>query len=222
MNYDMDFDLSKAFYYENGFYLTASVQRMGKFAAHLELFRRASRVASDIVECGVFKGASLGRFLKFRALFESPASRKIYGFDTFGAFPPADDPMDEEKREEFVSEAGDQSIPRQQLLGLFDGLELNENLELVEGDIRETAPAFCNDNPDLKISLLNIDVDLLEPTRICLEHLYPRVVSGGIVILDDYGAFPGATKAADDYFEGMGVNIQKLPYAFSIPFIEKP
>jgi hypothetical protein len=218
----MDFDLSKAFDYENGFYLTSSVQRMGKFASQLELFRRSSVLAGDIVECGVFKGASLSRFLKFRSLFETPASRKIYGFDTFDAFPPADDPMDEQKRQEFVSQAGSTSISRTQFLGLFDKLGLNENLELVKGDIRETVPAFCNDNPDLKISLLNIDVDLLEPTRICLEHLYPRVVSGGIVILDDYGAFPGATKAADDYFEDKGIAIGKLPYAFSIPFIEKP
>jgi hypothetical protein len=218
----MDFDLSKAFDYENGFYLTSSVQRIGKFASHLELFRHSSGLAGDIIECGVFKGASLSRFLKFRALFETPANRKIHGFDTFGAFPPADDPMDEKKREEFVSQAGSTSIPRQQLLDLFNGLGLNENLDLVEGDIRETIPAFCDDNPELGISLLNIDVDLLEPTRICLEHFYPRVVSGGIVILDDYGTFPGATKAADDYFEDKGVNIQKLPYAFSIPFIEKP
>tara|TARA_B100000315_G_scaffold252305_1_gene288832 strand:- start:342 stop:998 length:657 start_codon:yes stop_codon:yes gene_type:complete len=218
----MDFDLSKAFDYENGFYLTSSVQRIGKFATHLELFRRSSGLTGDVVECGVFKGTSFNRFVKFRALFETPASRKIYGFDTFDAFPPADDPMDEQRRQEFISEAGDQSISRPQLLCLFDKLGLNENLELVEGDIRETIPAFCDDNPDLKISLLNIDVDLLEPTRICLEHLYPRVVSGGIVILDDYSAFPGATKAADDYFEGMEINIQKLPSAFSIPFIEKP
>ncbi len=218
----MDFDLSKAFDYENGFYLTASVQRMGKFASHLEMFRRSLELAGDIVECGVFKGASLSRFVKFRSLFETPASRKIHGFDTFGAFPPADDPMDEQKREEFVSQAGSTSISRRQLLGLFDKLGLNENLELVEGDIIETVPAFCADHPELGISLLNIDVDLLEPTRVCLEHLYPRVVSGGIVILDDYGAFPGATKAADDYFEDKGVAIQKLPLAFSIPFIEKP
>ena len=212
----MDFD------FENGFYLTSSVQRIGKFANHLELFRRSSGLAGDLIECGVFKGASLSRFLKFRALFENPTGRKIYGFDTFGAFPPADDAMDEEKREEFVAEAGDKSISRAQLLGLFDELGLNENLELLEGDIRETIPTFCDDNPDLKISLLNIDVDLLEPTRICLEHLYPRVVSGGIVILDDYGAFPGATKATDDYFKDKGVAIQKLPFAFSVPFIEKP
>jgi len=218
----MDFDLSKAFEYENGFYLTSSVQRIGKFASHLELFRRSSGLAGDIVECGVFKGASLSRFVKFRVLFEALTSRKIYGFDTFGAFPSADDPMDEEKREEFVSQAGSTSISRRQLLSLFDKLGLNENLELVEGDIRETIPAFCDGHPDLKISLLNIDVDLLEPTRICLEHFYPRVVSGGIVILDDYGVFPGATKAADDYFEDKGVAIQKLPSAFSIPFIEKP
>ena len=73
----VDIDFSKAFEYENGFYLTAPVDRISKFATHLELFRRVSGLAGDIVECGVFKGASLSRLIKFRALFENPFSKTI-------------------------------------------------------------------------------------------------------------------------------------------------
>ena len=74
---------SQHFEYENGFYLTASVDRFSKFVTHLDLFRRISGLAGEIVECGVFKGASLCRWIKFRALLENPSSRRIIAFDTF-------------------------------------------------------------------------------------------------------------------------------------------
>ena len=48
---------------------------------------------------------------------------------------------------------------------------------------------------------MHIDVDLYEPTRGCLEYFYPRLVEGGVMICDDYGAplYPGAHKAWDEY-----------------------
>ena len=217
----MDFDLSQKFQYENGFYLTASVDRISKFATHLELFRRVSGLAGELVECGVFKGASLSRLIKFRALFENPYSKKIIAFDTFATFPEADYEPDRAKREAFVREAGDRSIGRGELIELLDALSLNQNLELIEGDILGTVPKYCEQNPELKISLLNIDVDLYDATAKCLELLYPRVTRGGIVILDDYGAFPGATKAIDEFLADRKVRIQKLPYSHAISFVEK-
>ena len=65
----------------------------------------------------------------------------------------------------------------------------------------------------MQIALLNIDVDIYEPTCVILEHLYPRVVSGGVVLLDDYKVFPGETKAVDDYFAGRPVKILQTPYS---------
>ena len=217
----MDFDLSKKSEYENGFYLTASVDRISKFATHLELFRRVSGIAGDIVECGVFKGASLSRLIKFRALFENPLSKKIIAFDTFSRFPEAGYEPDRAKREAFVREVGDRSIGRGELAELLEALSLNQNVELIEGDILETVPEYCEQNPELRISLLHIDVDLYEPTAKCLELLYPRVTRGGIVILDDYGAFPGANKAIDEFFAHEKIQIQKLSYSHAISFVEK-
>ena len=69
--------------------------------------------------------------------------------------------------------------------------------------------------------MLNIDVDMLAPTQTCLEHLFPRLVRGGIAILDDYGAFPGANKAIDDFFADTSATIQKLPYAANIAYVVK-
>ena len=52
-----------------------------------------------------------------------------------------------------------------------------------------------------KISLLRLDTDFFESTKKELEILYPRLVSGGVLIIDDYGHWKGSKKAVDEYFE---------------------
>lgn len=217
----LELDLSKQFYYENNFYLTAPINRISKFATHMDLFRRVSGIAGDIVECGVFKGVSLSRLIKFRALFENVYSKKIIAFDIFGEFPEAKYEKDVAKRAQFVREAGSRSISKEELVSLLVKLDLYQNIELIEGDILKTVPEYKDKNPHLKISLLHIDVDLHEATDVCLKELYPLVTKGGIVILDDYGAFAGANKAIDDFFADKKIKINKLPYANAISFVEK-
>ena len=216
-----DFDLEKQFEYENGFYLTSPVNRFSKFVTHLELFKRVSGLAGEIVECGVFKGASLSRFVKFRSLFENPFIKSIIAFDIFGEFPDAMYQLDEDKREEFIKNAGSTSISKEKLIAILKNLNLYQNIELIEGNIIETIPDYRKKNPHLKISLLHIDVDLYEATKVSLEELYQCVVKGGIIILDDYGAFPGANKAIDDFFRDTDVKINKLPYSNAISYVER-
>jgi Macrocin-O-methyltransferase (TylF) len=214
-------DCSQQFEYENGFYLTAPIDRVSKFITHLDLFRCISGLAGDIVECGVFKGASLCRWIKFRALLENPFSRRIVAFDTFGDFPDADFEPDQAPRARLLNAAGNRSIARADLESLLQRLGLNTNLDLIAGDILQSVPAYVRERPELKIALLNIDVDMLAPTRTCLEHLYPSLVRGGVAILDDYGAFPGANKAIDEFFAGTNVTIRKLPYTCNVAYVVK-
>jgi hypothetical protein len=216
----MTVDFNKQFEYENNFYLTAPVNRFSKFATHLELFRKVSHIPGDIVECGVFKGVSLSRFVKFRSLFDNLSSKKVIAFDVFGEFPEAQYEYDKEKREKFIQEAGNKSIGKGELISIFKELDLYQNIELVEGNILDTVPEYKTENPHLKISLLHIDVDLYEPTKVVLEEFYPLMVKGGIVILDDYGAFAGANKAIDDFFKAGNIKVQKLNYSYAISFVE--
>ena len=60
----------------------------------------------------------------------------------------------------------------------------------------ETIPATLPE----KIAILRLDTDWYESTRHELEHLYPRLVDGGVLIIDDYGYWDGARKAVDEYF----------------------
>lgn len=94
-------------------------------------------------------------------------------------------------------------------------------MELIKGNILETVPNYINDHPELKISLLNLDTDIYEPASVILELLFPRIVRGGVLIIDDYGVFPGETKAVDEYFQDKDVVINKFPFCMTPCYIVK-
>ncbi len=70
-----------------------------------------------------------------------------------------------------------------------------ERIHLVRGPVEETLPAAAPDG----LALLRLDTDWYESTRHELEHLYPRLATGGVLIVDDYGHWEGARKAADEH-----------------------
>ena len=214
-------DFSKSPEYENNFYLSCASSRFSKFLAHYELFKMTKDVPGALVECGVFKGASFVRFAGFRELFGGSSSHKLIGFDTFGEFPQTGYKKDQKYRARFIKNTGGESISKNQLLEVLKVKEITKNIELVEGDITKTVPGYVKENPHLKISLLNLDTDIYEPAIAILKHLWPRVVTGGGLILDDYGVFPGETKAADEYFKNKKVKILKFPFALSPSYVIK-
>lgn len=214
-------DFSKSFQYENDFYLSCDTTRFSKFIAHYELFSMVKDLPGAIVECGVFKGASFARFAGFRELFGGAFSHKLIGFDIFGDFPDTAFEADKAYRERFVEAAGASSISPEQLMEVLTQKRVEKNVELVPGDITKTVPAYVKANPHLKIALLNLDTDIYEPAVTILEELYPRLVKGGVLLLDDYGTFPGETKAVDDYFKGRPETIRKFPFAMTPCYIIK-
>ncbi|KAB1441291.1 TylF/MycF/NovP-related O-methyltransferase [Pseudodesulfovibrio senegalensis] len=205
-------DFAEPFDYENGFYLTCQSRRVGRLLAHYELYKMSLGLAGDIVECGVFKGASFVRWGMFRDLFETQQGRKLFGFDSFGTFPATNYEADKAELNLYLEEAGDQSISTEQLDEVLANKGIS-NYELIKGDINETVPRFVEERPEVRISLLNLDTDVYEPAVTILEHLYPKIVSGGILILDDYGVFPGETAAVDEYFAGQDVEIRGLGFS---------
>jgi hypothetical protein len=49
------------------------------------------------------------------------------------------------------------------------------------------------------LALLRLDTDWYESTRHELEHLYPRLSAGGVLIIDDYGHWKGSRRATDEF-----------------------
>ena len=210
------FDENKAFDYENGFYLTSSVDRMGNILAHYELYNRIIDLPGEVVECGVFRGGTLIQLASFRELLETENSRKIIGFDVFGEFPEAKNAADRKFRESWVQETNNEFLTKEELAYSFVHKGIG-NVELVKGDILETAKNYVAEHPELKIALLHIDTDIYEPAKEALRVFFDRVVKGGIVAFDDYGTVGGETKAVDEFFGEVKPELRKFRFAHGKP-----
>lgn len=214
-------DFGRAFDYENDFYLASDPSRLIKAIVQWEISKRIAGVPGAIIECGVFKGASLARLATFRQLLGGAAERRLIAFDTFASFPEAGLEADRERRECFIAEAGANSITAEQLDAVLRHKRLAENVEYVAGDICTTVPEYARTSPDLQIALLHVDVDLYEPSVVILEELFPRLAPGGVLMLDDYGTFPGETRAVDEYLAGRPERVQNLDFAAKPAFVVK-
>lgn len=215
----LGFDTDKEYDYENGFYLTSHITRLAKMLAHYDLYKSIVNLPGHIVECGVYKGSSLIRFATFREILENPYSRKIIGFDAFGKFPEQDDPDDLRFIDRFEG-AGGYGISVEELKKIFTYKKFN-NYELIKGDILQTVPKYLSEHPELKIALLHIDVDVYQPTVTILNTFYDRVITGGLVVLDDFATVAGETRAIDEFFAENNVVIKKLPISHIPAYIRK-
>jgi O-methyltransferase len=69
-------------------------------------------------------------------------------------------------------------------------------IHFVQGKVEQTIPETIPSS----IALLRLDTDWYESTYHELVHLFPKLVTGGVLIIDDYGHWQGARKAVDQYF----------------------
>lgn len=196
---------------ENIYHLKSDVSRISKLIYHYEIYKKISSIPGDIIECGVFKGVSLTRFLTFREILENSHSRKIYGFDIFGKFPQPKHKNDLKFLKNWQNNSGD-GIDKNELNKIFLDKKFS-NYELLKGNITKTIPSFIKKYPHVKISLLHLDLDVYEATKFTLEKLYRHVVIGGIILIDDYNTVYGATKAIDEFLaNNKSVQIKKLSF----------
>jgi hypothetical protein len=96
----------------------------------------------------------------------------------------------------------------------------SQRIHLVKGPVESTIPGVAPDD----IALLRLDTDWYESTRHELEHLFPRLVPGGVLIIDDYGHWQGARQAVDEYLAKSDVPIllNRVDYTGRIAVIPGP
>lgn len=168
-----------------------------------------NNIIGDIVECGVWKGGSVGAcVLTLNELKKT--DRKIWLFDTFeGMNTPSE--VDYDINGKLASDRMDVENKETSWIWAKAQLDLvknnvysfgypTEKINFIKGLVEETL--FNNEIPE-KISLLRLDTDWYESTKIELEILYPRLVSGGVLIIDDYGHWNGCRKAVDEFFDSL-------------------
>lgn len=207
--------------HENAFYWFSHPTRINKMLAHYELYKSIVALPGHVVELGVYKGASLIRLATFRNALENDFSRQIIGFDAFGEFPRENLALENDLK--FISgfeEAGGNGLSVEELSSIFRRKGF-QNVTLVKGNIFTTLPQHLRAHPETRIALLHLDMDVKEPTVFALEHLYERVVPGGLVVFDDYNSVAGETEAVDEFAARKRLQLQKLTY-YNVPaFLRK-
>lgn len=194
-----------------------------RFLAHYELFRMTVDLPGDIVELGVYRGASLmswANFLEIRNMGDR--QKQVFGFDNFvgiTSFNKKDGKQDARVGKAISGyDAGIFEEILKDAITIFDKdrfIPYKPRVILVKGDIEETVPRFVKENPGLRISLVHFDCDMYKPTKVALKAFWPRVVPGGVVLFDEYGIRPweGESNAVDEYFKDKDVIIRRFNWA---------
>lgn len=195
-------------------------QNLTRFMALYEIFKLIRNVKGSIVECGVFDGFGIMTWAKISAIMEPVnLTRRIYGFDTFEGFPSISDKdcsitSNHVKEGDLYANSYDEL---NELININDSTRFLGHIpkiELIRGDATKTIPKFIESHPHLLVSLLFMDFDLYEPTRIALEKIIPRMPRGAVIAFDelDNPLWPGETQALVDVFKGRMPRIERLEF----------
>jgi hypothetical protein len=189
-------------------------QHLKRFLAMYEIFKLVLPVKGSVVECGIYKGFGVMAWAKLSTMLEPEnLTRRIYGFDTFSGFPSV---SEKDANHVAMPEQGalyaDSYEELQALITEYDRdrfLGHIDKVHLVKGDVIQTIPQFIAEHPHLIVSLLFLDLDLYEPTKVAIEHFLPRMPRGAVIAFDelDNPLWPGETLAL---LESVGIGQLKL------------
>lgn len=195
-------------------------QNITRFLALYEIFKRVRYIKGSIIECGVNHGFGLMSWAKFSAIMEPVnLTRRIYGFDTFEGFPGVSE-KDRSSASMHVQKgdlAADVYDELTQLIEIYDSTRFIghvNKVQLIRGDATATIPQFVENNPHLVVSLLFLDFDLYEPTKVALEEFLPRMPRGAVLAFDelDNPLWPGETLAMLEAHAQRPLRIERLDF----------
>lgn len=170
-----------------------------------------NNIPGAIVECGVWRGGSMiAAALQLEAM--SSTEKELHLFDTFEGMTEAS-PIDTNENKVSADAMLLKSNKNLDPGGIWAYASISdvrrnfettnypkERIKFHKGDVRRTL--FENSTQEIKeISILRLDTDWYDSTKAELEVLYPKLVVGGVLIIDDYGYWNGAKQAVDEYFK---------------------
>jgi O-methyltransferase len=184
-------------------YTLTSVERIAALCEAIRYLERAG-IPGDVVECGVWRGGSM--MAAARTLVGlGRTQRDLYLYDTFSVFPrPGERDVDvwgnsvAERLDADLQNPAYDYLPEEQVERLVRSTGYPaDRIHSVRGLVEDTIPAVA----PATIALLRLDTDLYASTAHEMEHLFPRISPGGVLIVDDYGEFLGAKAAIDEYLK---------------------
>jgi hypothetical protein len=185
----------------NEFIFSSDRKLFGKLASKLDFIGMTKSIPGDIVELGVFKGSGMMGWLK--ALEATSINHKnVVGFDFFDMQDAVESigTSDQGVMQSLFEDRGFDPYGYEGILAKTLQDARYFNFDLIKGDVTKTLGEYLDSNPGFRVSIANFDLDVEEPTEICLDLLWDRVVPGGILIFDEYGINEWTESNAVDRF----------------------
>ena len=146
----------------------------------------------NLAECGVCDGLTI--YFAIKACEISNKAKKAYLYDSWETL--ADDKL------RFKYDYLDIDITKKNLVSFQEDLVFNKGLI---PNIFKTAR-----NPS-EVSWLHIDLNSTDATKSSLDFFYSKLISGGVIIFDDYGGFEGTRKTIDNFFDSKNGHFINYP-----------
>lgn len=159
-------------------------------------------VEGDFVECGTYNAKAATFILSLEDL--RPRGRKFLLFDTFAGIP-GRFLTENELRSDFAGLYSDVSVDEVKN-------KLKDYLDIVEfhvGPVPETLEGL----EERPVAFLHMDLNAAKPTRAALEHFYPFLQPGGVIVFDDYGwkGYEDQRHEVEDFFRDRQEHVFALP-----------
>jgi hypothetical protein len=170
---------------------------LARYLALYEAYKMTLPFAGHIAEAGIWKGTCTVFFAKLMRLFEPDSNTLVHGFDWFkGALPEGD--------EAHLVEKGLHSASFEWVTRLVSVQGLDDVVRIHDLDLAQDLPSFFASHPHLQFKLVFLDCGLYRVVRACLEHFWPRLTPGGVLILDNFNheTAPGETTAVREFLPG--------------------
>ncbi len=158
------------------------------------------QVAGDIAELGVYKGYTA------RLIHHYMPEKILHLYDTFQGFDVRDvkEEIKVKGRKPRKNHFSDTSV--EGVLRLINSK--NGRVRVHQGFFPESALKSQEKN---RYCLVHLDADLYAPIMAGLHYFYPRVVSGGFILVHDFNAWPGARTAVSEFFQDKPENPIPMP-----------
>jgi O-methyltransferase len=182
----------------------APLKRRSRFMSLLELLSRALPLRGETVECGCYRGMSSHLICSRLRRHDPTFTGKTY--HVFDSFQGLSAPTLEDEIPDDYPNAGSLQLMTEEGHFAASLAEVKRHLsEFPEIAFHAGWIPFCFDDvTDMRYRFVHLDVDLYDPTLESLEYFLPRMVSGGLIVSDDY-SWPGAQRAIDEFCAERGI-----------------
>jgi hypothetical protein len=195
--------------------LTASATSNARLVTCYELYKLISKLEGSIVKCGITNDEGFAYFNFFRQITQNEI-RPLIAFEKDSSI----FEFVEEKNEKMLAVRDRIKSETESQRRLMQKGKM-EQVDYVPGSLSESIPEYLIANPELKIALLNIDLDDYENTLTTMQYFYPRLVSGGVLAINNYCKNTGEALAMKEYFSDEDILIHCFPFASSPYYIIK-